>query len=148
MKSRAGNEGGEAVFEGWGTRPRPMNKCRRNITRSDFISLFLSPPHPLPSYHRRRLPPPLVYGDLVRGRRVVLSEGWALVALGGLGGGATYWGVGGVGLAGRGAVHVLRGEQGHVRAHQVLLDSAHCEPGLQGAAWRKEVVSLWGVEIN
>lgn len=50
-------------------------------------------------------------------------------------------------MAGRGAVHVLRGEQGHVRAHQVLLDSAHCEPGLQGATWRREV-SVWGSETN
>lgn len=51
-------------------------------------------------------------------------------------------------MAGRGTVHVLRGEQGHVRAQQVLLDSAHCEPGLQGAAWREEVVSLRQTNIE
>lgn len=104
--------------------------------RSNFIFHFPTPdssPFSLsPGSHHRRLHQLLVYGDLVRGRRVVLGEGRALVALGGLGG-ATYWGVGGIGLAGRGAVHVLRGEQGHVGAQQVLLDSAHCEPSLQGA---------------
>lgn len=99
-----------------------------------YLSSFPLLTLPLSPSHHRRLHQLLVDGDLVRGRRVVLGEGWTLVALGGLGG-ATYWGVGRVGLTGRGAVHVFRGEQGHVGAQQVLLDRAHCEPSLQGAVW-------------
>lgn len=55
-KSRAGNEGGEAIFDRL-TCPPPMNKCRWNITRSNFIFFFslltippfLPPSPPLPS---------------------------------------------------------------------------------------------------
>lgn len=67
----------------------------------------------------------LVDGNLVCGRCVVLGERWTLVGLCGLGG-AADWRVGGVWLRGRAAVHVLRGEQSHVCAEQILLDRTHC----------------------
>lgn len=127
-----GNKVGGRLSITNGTQRRPTNKQLQVQHHRKPFSPSPSSLIPLLTFlFLLSAPSRLVNGNLVRGRCVVLGEGWALVGLRGLGG-ASYGGIGRVRFGGRAAVHVLRGEQRHVCAKQILLDRTHCQASLQG----------------
>lgn len=96
----------------------------------------------------------LVNGNLVRGCGIVVGEGRALVGLSGLCGAPYRW-IGRIWLGGRAAVQVLRGEERHICAQQVLLDCTHRQTSLRRGGWgglthehKKEETVLLGLSAE